>query len=292
MRKAIILYITLLALTGTLFTSCTYFTPKKAKIEAQMDERGRELNSGASLATKEVGKQLATTKAALSSATTNQTGGMDIGKAPYGVATNSVEKAIRANEVADGMITRHENLDGKPIQDQTEVVAALLSENKLIWAKAQEAEADRKAQEQKWIAKQDELQRKLEAYGAKYEEERNEKITRWLKWGGIILAVVGIPIALLVLFPPLAAGLVGLIPSLSGVFGLPLKIGTKMVRAIGDARSELQTQIDYEASRKDIAPKTYTAAEVKEMLDAHLDTHLNNDSDTKIIDHLREKNNV
>ncbi|NBQ70229.1 MAG: hypothetical protein EBU46_15910, partial [Nitrosomonadaceae bacterium] len=103
-------------------------------------------------------------------------------------------------------------------------------------------------------------------------------------------------IALLVLFPPFASFLVGLVPALGHIFNVPVSLTKGLVRNIGNARDELQQQIKHDAESAErvpaYQPKTYTAEEVLGLLDSHLDKVAVSTSSKRIIDHFRETQNV
>lgn len=269
-------------------TSCTYFAPNKAKLEAKMEERTRELNSGALIATREAQQQIQATKSAINTGETNFKGDVTIIKTNFNQATQHLGQASSAVQLAENFLTRNENLQGKPIEDQTEVVKSLLGENIILRTEAQLMEKYRQSQEQSWSAKQAEYERKLENYGQKYEQERNEKITRWLKWGSIIFALIAIPIAICVFFPPALGLLAGIFPKLVGAFGVTtVKAASNISRAVGDIRWDFK-------KTSEVAPdKTFTAAEVQAIMDGYLKEHVDDDRATRnVVEYLREKNNT
>jgi hypothetical protein len=191
-------------------------------------------------------------------------------------------------DLTESLLNRNENLIGKPIEDQTALINKLLGENKILKIEAQLVETFRQKQEQDWIAKQVKYEQRLQEYGTKYEQERNDKITRWLKWGSIILLAIGIPIAICVFFPPALSLLAGMFPRLLGAFGVgTIKATSNVTRAIGDIRWDFKKTAE-------VAPdKTFTAAEVQAIIDDYLKTHIEDDKATKnTVEYLREKNNV
>ena len=296
--KAFSLPVVILAVL-LLAQGCTYFRPHQAKIVAQLDERARELTSAAEIASQKAMQHLAETETLLHEAEfiTNPAGepAVTFRTNTFNSVTNEVRQAAEALGVTGNMLRRDVNVQGKPLQDQTSVVAALLSEHKEQREAAERKEARREAEETKLRGKSEALEKKLVEYGTKFEEQRNEKITTWFKWSLIGLLAVGIPIALLVLFPPFGAFLVSTFPALSHIFNMPVSLVHNLVRGVGNTRAELQAKIATDAANKDrlpdFQPALHTTQEVLALLDQHLSTELA-PGDKKIIDHLRNTLNV
>lgn len=277
---------------------CTYFRPNQVKVQADLQERGRELTSGAKISVDEAKKHVVNAKTLLNTAvvpTNNPAAPVTMTQPTFKSTTNEVDQADQALGVSADLLRRDENIMGKPLVDQTPAIMALLSENKAIRTAAEARERSREAEETRWRAKVEELERKLVEYGTKYEQERNEKITTWIKWGAIALFAIGGPIALLVLFPPFASFLVGIFPALSGVFNVPASMAKNLVRGVGNARWELQQQLEHDrasAERLDnYQPRTYSAEEVLDLLKKNLDEALDR-PDKKIIENFRQNLNV
>lgn len=278
-------------------TSCTYFRPNQVKVQQDLQERGRELTSGAKVANDEAKKHIDQTKALLKTADvpTNSASPVTIKQPTFKEATNELQKADNALTVGGELLRRDENIMGKPLVDQTPIIMQLLSDNKAVREIAAARERSREAEETRWRAKVEELERKLVEYGTKYEQERNEKITSWIKWSSIALLAIGLPIALTVLFPPFASFLVGIFPALGHIFNAPISMTKNLVRGVGNAREELrqQARFDYQNVERldNYQPKTYTAEEVLKILDNHLKENLDA-TDKKIIAHYRQTQNV
>lgn len=284
-----------------LAAGCTYFRPSLEKVKVNVEERTRELNSGANLAAEKAKEELEKATLLLNTAEvpTNATAPVTLTQPNFKGTTNHIEKASTALGVTVDMTRRNENLIGKPIIDQTPIIAALLSENRMIREAAELRERSKERNEQQMVAKIEALERKLIEYGTKYEEERNEKITTWFKWGGGIALLLFIIIGLPILFPPFASFVVGIFPALTNIFNMPASMGKNLVKGIGEHRWQLEKQAEMETQMAAMAaehngaytPKTYTAAEVKKMLDATLAESLDQ-RDKKIIAHYRQQLNV
>lgn len=282
-------------------SSCTYFRPNMAKVQDKIDERVRELTSGSKLAAERAAKEVSKAKSMMMTANvpTNGFDAITMNRPSFDIATNSLDNAERALDVTVDQTRRTENLIGKPIIDQTPVIEALLSENKSIREAAQAKEHSRELQEQKWRAKVEELEKKLIDYGTKYEEERNEKITSWFKWSALILAIIGIPTALVILCPALIPGIVSAFPALTKIFGVPVSLAKNVVKGVGDVRWQLKQQMEFEKQAKAAAAdndgafseKLYTAEEVLNLLNNKLANKLDT-NDKKIIDHFRQHYDV
>ncbi len=284
-NRPLIILLSLSLLAG----GCTYFAHNKSKLEDKTDIRSQELNSGARIANQRTINELDKAKALLNTATVPLTNGpVTIVKTNFTDADKSLTKASATAGVAEEMLRRNENLLGKPAEDQTKVIDALTSENTALKLQAQLTQTFKEKQEESWKKKIDELERKLENYGAKYEQERNDKIVSYFKWGGLALLLIVGPIALAIFFPPFLSLIVSLVPALTSFVGVPGKITNGMVRGIGDMRYTLQKQAEFESGRTE--QKMYTAEEVKQMLDEHLNTHLK--QDVHVVDYLRKINNA
>lgn len=271
-----------------LVVGCTYFAPNKAALQHKMEERGRELSSGALVATREAKEQITATRVALDTGTTNARGDVTIVNTNFNNATQHLWSASSAVILAENMLNRNENLQGKPIVDQTAVVKNLLGENTLLRLEAQVIEKHRQSQEEAWAAKEANYERKLLNYGQQFEKERNDKITKWLKWGSIIIGTIAAIVAVMVFFPPASAFLIGLFPKLIGLAShVPVVVANNITRAVGDVRQDFK-------KRAEVAPeKTYTATEVEAIIDTTFRGHINDDKATRnVVDYLREKNNV
>jgi len=278
-------------------TSCTYFRPNQVKVQNDLQERGRELTSGALAANDEAKKHIDQTKTLLKTADvpTNSVSPVTIKQPTFKEATNQLQKADNALLVGGELLRRDENIMGKPLVDQTPVIMQLLSNNQAVREAAAARERSREVEETRWRAKVEELERKLVEYGTKYEQERNEKITSWIKWGSLALLAIGLPIALTVLFPPFASFVVGIFPALAHVFNSPVSMTKNLVRGVGNARDELMQQVRFDSQTvgrvDNYHAKTYTAEEVLQMLDNHLKENLDA-TDKKIIAHYRQTQNV
>lgn len=273
-------------------SSCTYLRPNAEKIQYKVDERVRELVSGSYAAAQIAKLEVQKAQAVMLTANvpTNGFDAVTLTQPNFQSATNSLDKADRALGITTDQARRTENLIGKPIVDQTPIIEALLSENKSIREAAERKEHSRELEEQKWRAKIETLERKLIEYGTKYEEERNERITSWIKWGSIALLAIGIPTALCVLFPPLLGVITSVFPALTSVFGTSGKLVKNTVKGIGNVRWQLKAS-QQTAKELGVGEKMYTAAEVLQLLDSNLKESLD-DSDKKIINHYRQNLDV
>ncbi|NBQ67384.1 MAG: hypothetical protein EBU46_00560 [Nitrosomonadaceae bacterium] len=293
--------LSILVVCLALAVGCTYFRPSLEKVKVNIEERSKELNSGANLAAKEAKEEIEKAKLLLNTADvpTNAASPVTITQPNFKGTTNHIEKASTALGVTVDMTRRNENLIGKPVIDQTPIIAALLSENKMIREAAELRERGKELNEQMLIAKVEALERKLIEYGTKYEQERNDKITTWFKWGGGIALLLFVMVGLPILFPPLASFVVGIFPALTSIFNIPASMGKNLVKGIGEHRWQLQKQAEMETQMAAMAaenngaytPKTYTAAEVQKMLDTTLAESLDQ-RDKKIIEHYRQQLNV
>lgn len=128
-------------------------------------------------------------------------------------------------------------LVGLPPANETNLSPAALA---AIQHAARKDLAERFAKQEKWLARQDQLDQKLLALGGQFETERNEKITRWTKW----ISFAGIPmlglIAFCIAFPvaiPIVGRvlgwIVGKMPGLAGTVGVvSLQAFDSVVRGI------------------------------------------------------------
>lgn len=288
-----------ISLTLLFLAACTYNRPNQVKTQIELDERGRELTSGAKISVDAAKQHIGNAKTLLDTAvvpTNNTVAPVTLTQPAFRSTTNEVGKAAQALGVSADLLRRDENVIGKPLADQTPVILALLSENKLVRQYAELKEQTREAEETRWRAKVEELERRLVDYGTRYEQARNDKITTWIKWSVFGLLIIGLPIAMLILFPPLASLLVGLVPALGAVFNTPVSLTRGLVRNIGNARGELQQQIQHDNEAANRLPgyqtRTYTADAVLQLLDSHLNKVAKTNGDKRVIDHFRETQNV
>ena len=177
--------------------------------------------------------------------------------------------------LAKQFLARDQQIEGLPVERID--VAALLAGN----AAAVKLLEQRFAAQDELLRDRAELQVKLTAanerlqeMGRLYEAEKNKSVVRrvwaWLTGifgiGGLIALVVLCP-AVLPLFGTLASWLIGKVPALVNLFGFVGKRAfDSVVTGVGNVRSKLKIQEELPADKQ----PTYTAAEVRRMLDVEL----------------------
>jgi len=270
-----------LILSVVFFTSCSYFAPKKQNLQVQVDEKLRENVAAAKIATERAEIKMLETKVNIEN--TNFLG-----------AKLSIEGALSANSISSVFLTRSQSLVGLPLEPQEKVINNLLSTNAAV---RQAEERKQEIKENKEIdlrTKIEILEKKLLDYGIKEEQDRNEKIKFWTKWGILIFLVIGGGIALTIFIPPIAGLLVSLIPKLASVFGVVAKGTVKnIINGVGNARHFIKDEIikAKELKEKGVEPKKFSAEEILNMLDTYLKIATDT-KDKEIIEYLRKQNNL
>lgn len=282
--------ISLLLLSCLLLNSCTLSSHHLAEIEKKLDERTRENNQAIYLVSLQQRALLQLTQQKLSTAQfTNQTA--ILAQTNLIDATHALDGATNANEIITSFSHRNEEILGLPLQNQQNIVNDLMSSNANLRAGALQVQEEKHNQEQVWRGTEEKYQQKLIDMGVQAEAERNARIKFWTKWGLIALLVIGGPIALCVLFPPLLGLLASLFPRILSWAGLiSHKVLVSTVKGIGETRNVLKIQT--ETAKVNNTPEpSYTSSEALALVDKHLYEN-QDDKNQKLIDATREKANV
>jgi len=233
MRWPFIILIPCAALLG----GCTHNAHKLVKLNPDATERARELVQGAALANA-AADQGVVYIAAVAGTNAVPMASNDVARVARAAAT-----VKRATGAAAMQLSRAGGILGAPAMDQSERIAALLSENAAIAGAAHAADVARIKQESAWMTEKRELEAKLIDYGTKYEAERNKSIAHrfWFWFTGLLgVGTIGGIIALCVLCPAVGAialpilgrllgWLVGVMPKLAGFLGV---VGNGVVNKI------------------------------------------------------------
>jgi hypothetical protein len=218
--------LSLLALIG-----CTSHAPKTKRLEAKQEERSRELNQSALVANQVNQRYMER---------------LEPDVKPTG--TTNYTKAKAASELTGEFLRRNQNNVGLPVEDQTEQVKSLLSENSRLKAKSEVLEAEKEEQEILWRAEHRQHEAALIDMGQQVEKERNKSILRRLYASlgltGIIAVIAGICIffpAALPILMRMVAWLVGKIPALAAALGVVSKEAfDQIVRGVENGKAEIK----------------------------------------------------
>lgn len=242
-RPSLALWLLVIACLLVLLPGCTFARGKANRVEVQTEANAGKLD--------EESKALTTAaKDALEFAPTNP---------PVNLAKR--------------FLARDQQIEGLPVERID--VAALLATNaqamKLLESRF--AAQDELLRERAELAvKLDAANQRLQEMGRLYEAERNQSIVRrfgrWLKGifgvGGLIALIIFCP-AVLPVLGGLVSFVVGKVPALVNLFGVVGKTAfDRVVVGVGEIRHKLK--VESEAS----PAKTYTPAEVRDLLDRQL----------------------
>lgn len=203
-------------------------------------------------------------------------------------------------DLATELVDQAEVVLGEAPADKRLDVAALLSENKKLAAKARDALNELKEKDKAHAIELRKAQDKLIGLGAELEAEKNKNIVKsafnWLK-GILGVGTIGGIIALCVIFPPFAgivlslggnliSFLIGAFPKVISFFGVVSKSAfDATVSGVGAIYSTVSHIKDTDPEKK------LTAAEWEAIMDKHLKDN-QTPKDQHIIDTYRKANNL
>ena len=139
------------------------------------------------------------------------------------------------------------------------------------------------------------LEEKLQAYGTKYEQERNQRVW-WKFWtfGTTGFVIAGL-IALCVFFPPAIPIILGalkwIFSKFVGLVNYVVPALANTIRGIGEARKTLKVEAETNKSLPEDKKILYTPDEVLELIDTEL-AKSQNTGDKTLVEKIRKKVNV
>ncbi len=283
MLKTLLITVLVLCISG-----CQYSGHRLTKIESALSGRVQELNERVDILTDEVTDNVHRAQEVVPTIETVETN--KINEVMF-----NLDQASNRLDLAKGFERRETAILGQSSEDQAPMVKGLQSSNVVSRNFYELKNRLEMHDEGSLLDRKVSNETTLRNRGMIAEEAHNEKVWFWSKLIGIPTLLFGGLAALLVFCPPVAGFAVSLFPSLAGIFRIiPHSVGAGLVKAIGDHRSELQSQVDQTAlettRNPQYVPITYTAQQVLDMIDKHLDNHVG--AADKVVNYLRDKNNV
>ena len=188
--------------------------------------------------------------------------------------TNSLNQLRLDLNLENEFLTENTRLLGLPVKSQVDYVQGLLNQDK----GSLKQQNKRQGKAEQWNQDLKIREETLKNMGAIYEKERNDKIVKRLKWGGIGIGAI----ALLGLMVYFSGPLMGALPLLSKATNLiPMNFLTNKVKSVGTILTSLKQNPD----------KTATFQAFSEMLKNQLRKD-EDSSDHLMVKHVKIKNNI
>lgn len=265
----------ILTITLVLLAGCTYFAPKKDKLEKQIVEKTQDNVAKAQVSNDENVKNLIKTSV-LFEIDPNL-------REQFPSLYEQNDYSLKSAKVTGGYLERASNLIGSsslsPVQIRNEVLGLITNNQEYVLFAQNQAQ-----KESDLVSDKRSNDEKLMDYGAKYEEERNEKIVQRVKFWGIIGGGVALAAAFIFyILPWLSAA--GVIPTALSL--IPKKTLVRKVRAANNFLGRLDVLKEKELDKGD-SGKVKLLEDVVEVF-KNLNRQEEDEREYKMVKKIRER---
>lgn len=265
----------ILTIVFVLLAGCTYFAPKKDKLEKQIVEKTQDNVAKAQVSNDENVRNLIKTSV-LFEIDPNL-------REQFPSLYEQTDYSLKSAKVTGGYLERASNLIGNsslsPVQIRNEVLGLITNNQEYVKFAQNQAQ-----KESELVSDKRTNDEKLMDYGAKYEQERNEKIVQRVKFWGMVGGGVILAILFFIYGWPLISA-AGVIPTALSL--IPKKTLVRKVRAANNFLGRLDVLKEKELDKGD-SGKVKLLEDVVEVF-KNLNRQEEDEREYKMVKKIRER---